>query len=264
MATLDSQLANTGQLDLRGCGFTDACGLVAIACAAELAASEYGQWTYRAPLDSQVARYHARMHLGQTIEEACGAEPNKFVAVRERDQSDALSEVKRFDDYLGGRDIADLAWSRNETIAPDANQDIWLCINEACNNVLEHSEATGGYVAAQVYNRDRAKEKVVLAIGDTGVGIASTLARSLGDLSDAEAVKRAVEGGVTSVMDDPDRGHGLRDMADAVRLAGGKMIVRSYGAMVKITRMRTLASAVPRLEATLIAVQLPCRAQTAT
>ncbi len=76
--------------------------------------------------------------------------------------------------------------------------------------MLEHSERTHGFLALQQYKVD-GQQQVAFAVGDSGVGLRTTLARSNRCPDDAAAIDLAVQRRVSSKG--PDAGLGINSVA---------------------------------------------------
>lgn len=94
---------------------------------------------------------------------------------------------------------------------------------EVMENVLNHAEADGGWVQVSTFAK---RDHVNILVVDSGVGIRSSLSGMYSGLTDQEAIKRAVEQGVTG---NPERnaGYGLAGCRQIVRSNRGQMIVYS-------------------------------------
>jgi hypothetical protein len=105
---------------------------------------------------------------------------------------------------------------------------------EVMENVLNHAEAPMGWVQAATYSKSK---HVNIVVVDCGRGIAASLRRRYGNLSDQRAIKQAVEKGGTS---DPDRnaGYGLTGCVEITKSNGGQMTVVSgnYRLLVDVPR----------------------------
>ena len=89
---------------------------------------------------------------------------------------------------------------------------------ELAANVVYHADSGGGFVLAQQYNYDDGPG-IEVAVADSGIGIRDSLAKDItlaGIDSDSDAIKRALEEGVTSVGD-KHRGLGLAYVAENVQ-----------------------------------------------
>ncbi len=88
---------------------------------------------------------------------------------------------------------------------------------ELGQNVVEHAGSpVGGFIAAQRYKAGAPEERIVVAVGDAGVGIRESLRARYGDMPDGEAIRRAIQWNVSSVPDE-GRGQGFRASSMASR-----------------------------------------------
>jgi hypothetical protein len=258
MRNLEHSLDDQGAgIDLTDCAFTDPVGLVAIACAAEQAAAERGTHDYRPPADQSVARYHDRMNVPYVLGDL-GVLPTDVQRVKVK-STDTLCELTPFPGGTRPHKMVELAVARLEgTASARIVEAVWMCLIEASQNVADHARARTGYAAAQVYEDRTVGERVVLAIGDAGVGIAGSLAtRGEQRPADLVAIEDAVGG--RSSTGDPGRGTGLASMRRAVQEFGGQMIVRSGTANLHVWPTREHPSKnLTNLPGTIIGVEMPC------
>ncbi len=112
-----------------------------------------------------------------------------------------------------------------------------MALSEACQNIVEHAEASG-WVAVQTYSwRKRLGRRVVLiAVADAGVGFRQSLeasqARNYGDRwGDAPALEAAVIQGISRFRD-PGRGQGLAGVRRYISRWSGKLSIRSGTARI--------------------------------
>jgi hypothetical protein len=207
-------------LDLSRMTFCEPIGLVGIAAVAERALARGARVVAKRPIDSNVARYLARMRLGAVLA-ALGAE-HDLPYVDEHEVGDALLELTAFDGARGAGALAahvhDIV-ERRHGLGPASALYDGLC--EAGQNVEHHSERSRGFVAAQKYGDDR----LMFAVGDSGVGLLATL-RQRGATDDRGALERALTPGV-SRMTDSARGNGLPDMIDHLHVMRGRLAVVS-------------------------------------
>ena len=107
---------------------------------------------------------------------------------------------------------------------------------ELGQNVVEHAGSpVGGFIAAQRYKAGAPEERIVVAVGDAGVGIRESLRARYGDMPDGEAIRRAIQWNVSSVPDE-GRGQGLPGVVDGVKALGGVVWIRSGVASRTMTR----------------------------
>ena len=126
-------------------------------------------------------------------------------------------------------------------------------------NVVEHAGSpVGGFVAAQRYKSGAPDERIIVAVGDVGVGIRESLRPRYGDMTDAKAITQAIRWNVSRVPED-GRGQGLPGVVEGVRGLEGILWIRSGSALRTITRQRAATTGVSRLQATIVGARLPCR-----
>jgi hypothetical protein len=123
---------------------------------------------------------------------------------------------------------------------------------------LSIPRATAGHIAAQVYRRNTPDEFVLLAIGDSGVGIRRSLSTKYQIASDAEALRLALSADV-SASGEPGRGQGLPSTAKLVTDLLGRVVVHSGGATMVCRQERRIPVATRRIEGTLVGARIPCR-----
>lgn len=113
-------------------------------------------------------------------------------------------------------------------------------------------------MAAQRYKAGLPEERIVIAVGDVGVGIRESLRPRYGDMTDDQAIRRAVQWNVSRVPEQ-GRGQGLPGIVDGVRGLGGIVWIRSGSALRTITRGTRTTLGVSRLRGTIVGARLPCR-----
>ena len=158
--------------------------------------------------------YASRMHLGQVLS-GLGAQ-HDLPAVPERRRERDLLEVTPLGSVDGTRRLAELVHGKVRGRDERAAGALYECLTELGLNVQEHSGTTG-FAAAQTLPQ---RQVVLFAVADSGCGLAGTLA-GRGARTDADAVELALRG--VSRLDAPDRGQGLRSMADLVARLGGSL-----------------------------------------
>jgi hypothetical protein len=114
------------------------------------------------------------------------------------------------------------------------------------------------FIAAQRYKAGTPEERIVVAVGDAGIGIRESLRTRYGVMTDGQAIRRAVQWNVSSVADE-GRGQGLPGVVDGVRGLGGTVWIRSGAASRMVTRGQVRTAEVSRLQGTIVGARLPCR-----
>jgi hypothetical protein len=156
--------------------------------------------------------------------------------VAERDRRDALIELERFRDAHGSDRLASFIWERLEGGADtEVVNQLFEATGELGLNVVEHAGSpSGGFVAAQRFKAGTPDERIIVAVGDVGIGIRESLRPRYGDMTDDAAIRRAIQWNVSRVPEE-GRGQGLPGVVDGVRGLGGAVWIRSGLASRRIT-----------------------------
>jgi hypothetical protein len=145
-----------------------------------------------------------------------------------------VNRVVRYDDESDAHLISNLLMQSltNEVVCEAGVIDAlnW-CIYEVLDNVFQHSQASSGYVMAQLHAKRRT---FVIAVGDSGRGIHRSLAMATdqskvdrSQLSTAHlAIAHALQQGVTS-KGNLNQGNGLHGLRRSVEINGGSLTVAS-------------------------------------
>ena len=109
--------------------------------------------------------------------------------------------------------------------------------SELMNNVADHSRSdVGGYAMAQYYPQ---KSKVQFAVADRGVGFLANIRLTYAEIkSEAEAIRKALEKGVTSTparmyAQPQNAGYGLYALFKIIELTGGEFLIISNDTIVR-------------------------------
>jgi hypothetical protein len=204
---LDSGVA---AIDLARESFVDAYAVVGLACLIASAAGDGLAVRLVLPEDPDVPSWLSRMHLGAVVEAFGVRVEGALPRVAERDRRDTLIELQRFDDAHGSDRLASFIWDRLEGGADgEVVNQLFEATGELGLNVVEHAGSpAGGFVAAQRYKAGMPEEWIIVAVGDLGVGIRESLRPRYGDMTDGEAVGRAIQWHVSRIPDE-GRGQGL-------------------------------------------------------
>ena len=259
--SLSHEESDVAIVDLSDVTFVDAYGLVGLAC--------YIAWMWGddvpikllLPESHDVCLYLSRMHLGDILKLYDVQVNGELPYVREHDRRDSLIELERFGDVHGGDRLASFIWDRlTGTTDRSVVEELFEAIGELGQNVLDHSESpAGGFVAAQRYRAGMPEDRIVIAVGDVGIGIRRSLQSRYGEMTDAEAIERAIRRNV-SRLTTPGRGQGLWSVADSVNRLGGSLSIRTGRAFRWRTRRGDVMSfEVSYLQGTIIGARLRCR-----
>ena len=257
--TLDVDLG-VAVIDLARVSFVDAYALTGLACFIASAARDGLPVRLVLPEHPDVRSWLSRMHLGDVIDTFEVDVGGGLPRVAERDRRDTLIELQRFDDSHGSHRLATFIWERLEGGADgEVVNQLFEATGELGQNVVEHAGSpAGGFVAAQRYKAGAPEERIIVAVGDVGVGIRESLRPRYGDMTDGEAITSAIRWNVSSVMEE-GRGQGLPGVVEGVRGLDGVVWIRSGAACRTITRGRATTIGVSRLQGTIVGARLPCR-----
>jgi hypothetical protein len=247
-------------IDLVQVSFVDAYALTGLACFIASAPGNGIPVQLLLPNDADVRSWLSRMHLRDVLDAFDVRVEGVLPRVAERDRRDTLIELERFNDSHGSDRLASFIWERLEGGVDGVvvNQ-LFEATGELGQNVVEHAGSpVGGFIAAQRYKAGAPEERIVVAVGDVGVGIRESLRVRYGDMTDAESIRRAIQWHVSRVPDE-GRGQGLPGVVDGVRGLGGTVWIRSGAASRRVTRGQARTSEVSRLQGTIVGARLPCR-----
>jgi hypothetical protein len=248
------------EIDLAHVSFVDAYALTGLACFIASADRDGLPVRLLLPEHPDVRSWLSRMHLGDVIDSFALDVRGGLPRVAERDRRDTLIELQRFDDSHGSHRLATFIWERLEGGADgEVVNQLFEATGELGQNVVEHAGSpAGGFVAAQRYKAGAPEERIIVAVGDVGVGIRESLRPRYGDMTDGEAIGKAIRWNVSRVQEE-GRGQGLPGVVEGVRGLDGILWIRSGSASRTITRQRATTVGVSRLRGTIVGARLPCR-----
>lgn len=179
------------------------------------------EWSYRrrhevvlrSPTSSNCANYLSRMGLGQALVDHGYSNPLPHVT---SNPLGTLSELRRFE---GEQDLDDLVTcliGLYRAAGGEAHEPLYAALYETAVNVIEHSEAGGGWVALQFY---RSTDQVVVATADCGRGMKA----SLGTRTDRQAVSQGARLHETSTGQ-PGRGRGIPSIISLTKRYCGQVV----------------------------------------
>jgi hypothetical protein len=247
-------------VELAQVSFVDAYALAGLACFIASAARDGLPVELVLPENIDVRSWLSRMHLGEVLDAFEVRVEGVLPRVAERDRRDTLIELERFDDSFGSHRLASFIWERLAGgVDGEVVNQLFEAAGELGQNVVEHAGSpVGGFIAAQRYKAGAPEERIVVAVGDVGVGIRESLRARYGDMPDAKAIRRAVQWNVSSIPDE-GRGQGLPGVVDGVKALGGVVWIRSGAASRMVTRGQARTFEVSRLQGTIVGARLPCR-----
>jgi hypothetical protein len=244
-------------LDLRKVGFVEIYPLVAMACFVTRAADHGFDLRLYPPESKMVRTYLSRMGFVEMLEKRFDVAARPLKEVRATPHANDLLELQWFDSSKKIGDLANLVWERLDGKVPaHVLPTIYESVIEIGENVIFHAGTGGGWVAAQTYSRGTPKERIDLAIGDTGLGIRRTMRRHRPS-TDGRAIALAMQYGVSG-LDDPGRGIGLAETAEQMRAVGGRLLVRSGSGRRTVTTKSVQSATVPALQGTVVGMSIPC------
>lgn len=140
-----------------------------------------------------------------------------------------------YDESYQWMDLNFIPWlSERLFISPGSLADIKISFGEIFNNIRDHAGEKTGCIFAQHYPN---KEKVIISISDFGIGIPNTIRREYPSLNDEQALKKAIEEGVSSKSTPRNRGAGLKTLLqNAVINYGGTVQIRTYSGVLTVNR----------------------------
>ncbi|RKH48078.1 ATP-binding protein [Corallococcus sicarius] len=126
----------------------------------------------------------------------------------------------------------------------DTRRTLYYVLNELLRNVVQHShDPLGGIVGAQLNRggRNATQPMVQVAVADAGIGIPTSLQGRHKALTDPkEALARSLWPHISSAFDEGETGSsqnagmGLFFIAEMTKLVGGRLVVATRGAMLKL------------------------------
>lgn len=249
-------------LDLTSLNFVDAYGLVATACALEVARSEAPGFRVLGPRNRKLGGHLTFMGFRHLLErfDLEGQLPEKPVA----DSSDVVVPLQSAKGAGGEEKLSRILWGQlRDHVDPQVLEALAEGVSEMVANALEHS-GSDAQVMAQVYTTPIGQppdhdNRVQVVIGDIGRGIRSSF-QSTGAYDAADdraAIDHALEYLATSVVDDPGRGQGLSTTMEQVAGLRGTMIVRSDTARVAIDAGGRHWSEVAPIPGVVVCMSLP-------
>ncbi len=230
--------------DARALRWVDPYGMLGLLAAAEVAGRGGDRPVLQLPQAAEVLSYLGRMRFFDHAEELFEMHGSPRRGRGGEAASDVLLEITPIREYHDVHAAVDRVNARAIEILTHQlhypTKEAWQfgsMLSEVCQNILEHSQATG-WVATQTYSRIPQLDRRVVKIGvvDLGIGFKGSLAGAhaarFGDRwGDAAALEAAFIHGLTR-FHDPGRGQGLKQIRKQVGRWGGKVSIRSGTARI--------------------------------
>ncbi|CAN5748587.1 hypothetical protein BH23GEM9_BH23GEM9_11560 [soil metagenome] len=222
--------------------WADPYGMIGLLALGEAARRRGEQPILMMPDSPDVVSYMGRMGFFEHAEPVFEMKGPRARGRTEGD-SDVLLEITAINSHADVHTIVDLVNQRGLSILTNQLNypmreafQFSVILSEVCQNIIEHSEATG-WVATQTYNwkRKLGRKVVVIAVMDLGIGFRASLAGShaarYARWDDAAALEAAFMHGQTR-FHDPGRGQGLQQIRKQVGRWGGRISIRSGTARI--------------------------------
>ncbi len=120
--------------------------------------------------------------------------------------------------------------SRQLGVPPNRLATIQVCMEEILNNIKDHADNTTGCVFAQFIPGNH---EVLISISDFGVGIPYNVQEKHPELTEKEAIRKAVERGFSTQTQPYNRGFGLDNLISNVVLNGkGSVYIHSLNGIL--------------------------------
>lgn len=115
--------------------------------------------------------------------------------------------------------------AREIPFSETARQHLTLALSEVSQNVLDHAvSGLGGIMSARAF---KGEHEVRFAVADGGGGFFQTLSRRMKVADEGQAIRKALEEGITSRSSSHNMGWGLSHLQAIVKRTGGQMMIYS-------------------------------------
>ena len=252
-------------IDLSKLRFIRPIGVIAILCLAAKLSDRKIRCRIVVPRDGKAWSYLYRIGLLEALSHIEPLNVSEEVLDRVDERLTALIPVRGFSSYGEVEEIAARVEEAFQASMAGLVSLLPTChtvVAELAGNVVAHSGTGRGWVLAQRYIGGDSPV-VEIAVGDGGIGIRRSLAknkgRERGALSDRDALRTAIDDGV-SRFTDPHRGYGLGHIRAEVRRGRQRKLFMASGVgrlhMYSDGRVRTLPG--PHIPGVLAEARVPC------
>lgn len=236
-------------MDIRRLRFVTPAHLVGIAAKAHRAREHDLEFVLLGPDDDDVARYAARMRLGEVLDSLHAS--HQLPRRRARNRRGHLLEIIQIDSEAEVDALANLVYEKVSTTSRRRAAALHKSLGEVGMNVAQHAEAAGFLAAQTMPNLSELR----LAVGDGGRGLLATLA-PLRPLDDSDAIDLALSD--ASRFAKPGRGRGLPTTLDAIHDLRGSVYIATGSAAMHVSRTkRRRREGSARFRGTLFEARIP-------
>lgn len=249
-------------IDLTACTFIDLYGIVTLLTIIHAADEQGRPVRMRMNANQDPVQYLARMHFFQHLPSS-GVDFVGDNPPRVREHERPLLELCRLDPVEGHVTITNMLGFVWDEVPIRLRESFADALTEVASNVIDHAEARAAFVMGQRYDTDygpRRAPRVHLVVGDNGMGIRESLARSAEYRgwryrSHEAAVQLALEEGVTSKPGEHS-GVGLPTVRDLAVMTRGVLQIRTGDVVYREMVSGGWVWSGPRFTGTVVSVEL--------
>lgn len=245
-------------VDLHSCIFVDTFSLVTLLTIMTLGNEAGWELKLRLPSSTGACTYFARMRFFDLLPDDINMDKEP-PSVSEH--AITLVPLTKLDINAGEYGIEQLCNFTYPQLPLELAEDFTSALAEIGSNVVQHSQATVGFVAGQRFEKPfqgRQPPRLQLVVGDAGVGIRQSLLEArpeVAEISDLAAIELALQPGVTS-KPGVHSGVGLTTVKEYAEAFGGILRIRSGNGTIVLRRGHSRGFEVPGLQGTIVSVEL--------
>jgi anti-sigma regulatory factor (Ser/Thr protein kinase) len=222
------------EFDMDAVNFIYPYGIISLMLSARLLAYKSGKPVMIRNVRTEIQQYLQRMNVNSAAKSwikfayECGDEwarnpstQNLLELTVVKDQADILSVVSRTENVFS-------RWLIVSNL-----RELLTAVSELCTNIIEHSQDSNGCILIQKYNLQSTNQvKVILAVGDIGIGIRGSLLTRFNrqGLATIQFLHKAMEGNTSRLSG--RGGLGLRTVEKIAAQNGGYLWLRSESAAI--------------------------------
>jgi hypothetical protein len=249
------------EINLRQCNFVDSYSVIELLIIMRRAERANWKTLLTLPRRKQMSNYLSGMGLLELMSDTVkvsGSKPRP-----RKPDGDQFLPVTPLDLAAGEFGIEELCNFAYPNLPYSLREEFIDSLAEIGSNVVQHADAYYAFISGQrldVPYRGRLPPRLHLVVGDTGIGIRKSLSQAqpeVGEMSEEDAILRAIEPGVTG-RPGINSGVGLYTILESVKGLGGEMRIRSGSATVVFNRQGRTVLHTPGVPGTVVSVEL-CR-----